>query len=57
LYQTPTEKEDIEKHNSLVNQLEDGVFGNTELKTQEYFRELWRDVSKVGLREKIETTA
>ena len=48
LYQTPTEKEDIEKHNSLVKQLEDGVFGNTQMKTEEYFRELWRDVKKVG---------
>ena len=48
LYQTPTEKEEIEEHNRLVQTLEDGVFDNTELKTEEYFRELWRDVSKVG---------
>ena len=50
LYQTPTEKEDIKKHNNLVKQLEDGVFVNIELKTQEYFRELWRDVSEVGFK-------
>jgi len=48
LYLIPTGKEDIEWHNSLVKQLEDGVFGNTQLKTEEYFRELWRDVKKVG---------
>jgi hypothetical protein len=48
LYQTPTEKEEIEEHNRLIQALEDGVFDNTELKTEEYFRELWRDVSKVG---------
>lgn len=48
LYRTPSEKEDIEKQNNLVKQLEDGVFGNTQMKTEEYFRELWRDVSEVG---------
>ena len=48
LYQTPTEKEEIEEHNRLVQALEDGVFGNSQLKTEEYFRELWADVSKVG---------
>ena len=48
LYQIPTEKEEIEEHNRLIQALEDGVFDNTELKTEEYFRELWRDVSEVG---------
>ena len=36
LDQTPREKEEIEEHNRLVQTLEDRVFDNTELKTEEY---------------------
>ena len=51
LFQVPTEKEDIEKHNALVQQLEDGVFENIYLKTEEYFRVLWETIKEVGFKE------
>ena len=50
LYKRPTEKTDIEKYNSLVKQLEDSVFGNTQIKTEEFFRELWRDIKEIGFK-------
>lgn len=51
LFQIPTEKEDIDKHNVLVQQLEDGVFENIYLKTEEYFRLLWETIKEVGFEE------
>jgi len=51
LFKVPTEKEDIEKHNALVQQLEDGVFENIYLKTEEYFRVLWETLKEVGFKE------
>ena len=41
-------KEEIVEHKRIMSEFEDGYTVSTELKTQEYFRELWRDVSKVG---------
>lgn len=51
LFQIPTEKDDIEKHNVLAQQLEDGVFENIYLKTEEYFRLLWETLKEVGFEE------
>ena len=50
-FKIPTEKEDIDKHNVLVQQLEDGVFENIYLKTEEYFRLLWETIKEVGFEE------
>ena len=41
-------QEETEEHNRIMSEFEDGYTVYTELKSQEYFRELWRDVSKVG---------
>lgn len=51
LFQIPTEKDDIEKHNVLAQQLEDGVFENIYLKTEEYFRLLWETLKEVVFEE------
>ena len=33
-----------------MSEFDSGVFGYSQLKTEEYFRELWRDVSEVTLK-------
>lgn len=46
--QPPTGKEEIEKHNSLMEALDESIFGNIQMKTEKYFKKLWRDIGKVG---------
>jgi len=46
--QPPTGKEEIEKHNSLMEALDEGIFSNIQMKTEKYFKKLWRDIGKVG---------
>lgn len=41
-------KEEVEEHKRIMSEFEGKYTSHTEHKTQEYFRELWRDVSKVG---------
>ena len=38
----PIEELSVEENNRVFKAFEDGVFGNTQMKTEEYFRELWR---------------
>lgn len=46
----PIEELSVEENNRVFKAFEDGVFGNTQMKTEEYFRELWRDVKEVGFK-------
>ena len=46
----PKGKYEIEKHNNLMEELYDGIFDNTQLKTEKYFKKLWEDIGKVGFR-------
>jgi hypothetical protein len=38
----------FDEYDSVMKEFEDSVYSHTQLKTEEYFRELWRDLSKVG---------
>ena len=48
----PTGKYAIEKHNNLMEELFDSVFDKTQLKTENYFKKLWENISKVGFDKK-----
>ena len=44
----PVKKLSVEESNKVFQAFEDGVLGNTQMKTEEYFRKLWSDINKVG---------